>query len=646
MSKLAKALTAAAGNAGGESLYVEDVFSTYLYEGAGSTQTITNGIDLDGEGGLVWIKNRDGATNHRLYTTDLYSASNSNLLQTNLTTAGGNTGSFELESFNSNGFTLGYSGGAYSESNGANTDYVSWTFRKAEKFFDVVTFTGDGNSSNLISHNLGSTPAFMIMKRTDSNSGWMTAASDGAGNYKAAWNLNSTAQSYVTTPISTVSTDSTVDVGYWNPNWDGAANLSGATYVLYLFASDAGGFGDDGSENIIKCGSFSYSGSEVDINLGFEPQFFLYKASNVSNDWEIVDVMRGWDETQNCRLKPHENSGEACYSISSTNFIKPYANGVKFKTGGSGRDYIYIAIRRPMKTPESGTEVFNADYQGNGTTNPAYVSGFVTDFGIRYFTPGGASAYPITGSRLTGTNRLTTSSTAAQVSQSSLTWDYMNGWYNPDSASSLVFSHMFKRATGFFDVVAYTGTGSAQTLSHNLGVAPELIIEKRRDGVSAWLIYNEASGNTKYMQFSSSAEATSAAAWNNTSPTISEFTVGTGASVSGGTHIAYLFATLAGVSKVGSYTGNGTSQTIDCGFSGGARFILIKRTDSTGDWYVWDSERGIVAGNDPHLSLNTTAAEVTTDDSIDPDSSGFIVNQVAATNINVSSASYIYLSIA
>jgi hypothetical protein len=112
------------------------------------------------------------------------------------------------------------------------------------------------------------------------------------------------------------------------------------------------------------------------------------------------------------------------------------------------------------------------------------------------------------------------------------------------------------------------------------------------------------------------------------------------------TYVTYLFATKAGISKVGSYTGNGSSQTINCGFSAGARFILIKRTNSTGDWYVWDSARGIVAANDPHLSLNTAAAEVTTDDSVDPASSGFIVNQVAATNINVTSATYIYLAIA
>lgn len=111
-------------------------------------------------------------------------------------------------------------------------------------------------------------------------------------------------------------------------------------------------------------------------------------------------------------------------------------------------------------------------------------------------------------------------------------------------------------------------------------------------------------------------------------------------------YVAYLFASLPGVSKVGNYTGNGSSQTINCGFAAGARFILIKRADGAGDWYVWDSVRGIVSANDPHLSLNTTVAEVTTDDSVDPDASGFVVNQNATTNININAASYIYLAIA
>ena len=112
-----------------------------------------------------------------------------------------------------------------------------------------------------------------------------------------------------------------------------------------------------------------------------------------------------------------------------------------------------------------------------------------------------------------------------------------------------------------------------------------------------------------------------------------------GGNISSGVYVDDVFSTYL-------YTGNGSTQTIDCGFSTGARFVLIKRTDSIGDWYVWDSARGIAPANDPHLSLNTAAAEVTTDDSIDPASVGFSVNQVAATNINVTGGSYIFLAIA
>ena len=85
-------------------------------------------------------------------------------------------------------------------------------------------------------------------------------------------------------------------------------------------------------------------------------------------------------------------------------------------------------------------------------------------------------------------------------------------------------------------------------------------------------------------------------------------------------------------------------------FSSGARFVLIKRTDNNagnvaGNWYVWDTERGIVAGDEQHTILNVNTGKGT-DDSIDPASSGFIVNEISATNINISSAEYIFYAIA
>jgi hypothetical protein len=111
-------------------------------------------------------------------------------------------------------------------------------------------------------------------------------------------------------------------------------------------------------------------------------------------------------------------------------------------------------------------------------------------------------------------------------------------------------------------------------------------------------------------------------------------------------YVAYLFATVAGVSKVGSYTGTGTTQVINCGFTAGSRFVMIKRTDSTGDWYVWDSARGIVAGNDPYILLNSTAAEVTNTDYVDTANSGFEISSTAPAAINANGGTFIFLAIA
>jgi hypothetical protein len=100
------------------------------------------------------------------------------------------------------------------------------------------------------------------------------------------------------------------------------------------------------------------------------------------------------------------------------------------------------------------------------------------------------------------------------------------------------------------------------------------------------------------------------------------------------------------VSKVGTYTGNGTTQAIACGFTGGARFVLIKRTDATGDWYVYDTARGMTVLTDPYLLLNSTAAETATLGSVITSTGGFTVNASILAAINASGGSYVFLAIA
>jgi len=209
-----------------------------------------------------------------------------------------------------------------------------------------------------------------------------------------------------------------------------------------------------------------------------------------------------------------------------------------------------------------------------------------------------------------------------------------------------------RRAPGFFDVVCDTGTASGHTINHGLTVVPELMIRKKRNSAtnSDWVVWHTLfSGTNKYVYLNdNAAEATNSAFWTSTAPTSTVFSVGTGSRVnnSGDTYVTYLFATVVGVSKVGSYTGTGTTLTIDCGFTAGARFVMIKRTSSTGDWYVWDTARGIISGNDPYLLLNSTAAEVTNTDYIDPVNSGFQISSTAPVQINQSGGTFIFLAIA
>jgi len=207
----------------------------------------------------------------------------------------------------------------------------------------------------------------------------------------------------------------------------------------------------------------------------------------------------------------------------------------------------------------------------------------------------------------------------------------------------------FARAAGFFDVVCWTGTSSDQTLNHNLTVAPELIIYKARGATSNWYTacnFTSSDYTNLNLNLSNAGSAVSYTGGGPFSarPTSTQFSVGQFYSTS--TMVAYLFATCPGVSKVGSYTGNGSTQAISCGFTGGARFVLIKRTDSTGDWYVYDTARGMTTLTDPYLLLNSTAAESATLGSVTTTTGGFTVDATILAAINTNAASYIFLAIA
>jgi hypothetical protein len=304
-----------------------------------------------------------------------------------------------------------------------------------------------------------------------------------------------------------------------------------------------------------------------------------------------------------------------------------------------------------MKVPTSGTEVFTPSF-GLSASNSDFVNaGFPIDLNWRGRTTGDNV---ILQDRLRGIGGLLFSNlTDAEQTSSAYVFRTQNGITFTSTASFTSYINWsFRRAPGFFDEVCYTGTGSTgQIIYHNLGVAPELAIIKWRNDAFDWGVYADYANNGNftgrlYLNTTVALQDPATTFFTKSSTSLTVQTVSSMHNANGGTYVAYLFATLAGVSKVGSYTGTGTTLQINCGFTGGARFVMIKRTDSTGDWYVWDSARGIVAGNDPYLLLNSTAAEVTNTDYVDTYSLGFEISSTAPAAINANGGTFIFLAIA
>jgi len=625
--------------------YIEDVFSTYLYTGNATSRSINNGIDLLGKGGLLWAKSRDSSNSLSNYLVDT-ARGDSFYLYSEATNAQANLGAGN--SFSNTGFNL-----SSNVNLNANTEkYASWTFRKQPKFFDVVTYSGSSSTQN-IAHNLGSVPGCIIVKRTSGAEDWFVYhTSLGNTQYLKLNTTGAAASGFAAwNNTSPTSTQFTVLGGRTE------VNAAGSDYVAYLFAHNAGGFGLTGTDNVISCGSFT-ANANTTVSLGYEPQWIMFKNTNGTNNWAIIDAMRGWTaDGDPAVLSPNLSAAE----VPETGVIKLTSTGFQWIPAVSGNTYIYIAIRRgPMKVPTSGTSVFEpALYTGNGSTSRTFTTSTVApiDLSINLGRTGTGGVWTV--DRLRGNEVIRTWSTAAGVSSNtSLKFDVQNGYSNTGTAVNYDWNtntltnvqYFMKRAPSFFDEVCYTGTGSATTVTHNLGVVPEMMIVKGRTNAFSWFVYQKdlTTANQSFLTLNSdSAVSTGSAVWNSTSPTSSVFSIGSANAInqSGQTFVAYLFATCAGVSKVGSYTGTGTTLQIDCGFTAGSRFVLIKRTDSTGDWYVWDSARGIVAGNDPYLLLNSTAAEVTNTDYVDTYSAGFEISSTAPSAINASGGTFIFFAV-
>ena len=641
------------------------VTPSYTSTASSLTSSTTALVEGPGKGGLVWTKVRNSANSHCLFDT-VRGVSGPSWLISN--TASAAVSSFDqITGFLSNSYSLG-GDGLYGNVNVNGSTYASWTFREQPRFFDIVTYTGNG-ANRTIAHNLESVPGCIMVKRLDATADWQVYHRSLANTQYMVLNSTVGVATGATRWNSTTPTSTVFSLGT-----DATVNANGGTYVAYIFAHNAGGFGATGADNVISCGSYTGTGSTNNITLGYEPQWLLIKvASGFFNEgaWLLMDTMRGLPgvEGQDARrLFPNASSAENGAStcrVTSTGF---QVSDGSDEINNSSNTYIYIAIRRgPMRTPTSGTQVYQPFSLSSTSTDTLYTTGFPVDMAIAgQKNSNNASDNWTFVDRLRGmtansnsdgaaSRALLSTSTAAEAAQSFP--DFYNVWntglrQGQGLSGASTSYQFFRRAPGFFDVVCYTGTGANRTVSHNLGVAPELIIIKARNsGSFDWSLGVNFTPSSCREGFLNRPNALVTVAYPFTftaQPTPTQFSLASfnATNQAGTTYVAYLFASCPGVSRVGTYTGNGSTQTIDCGFSSGARFVLIKRTDSTGGWYVWDTARGIVAGNDPYFLLNDISAEVTTTDWVDTAASGFELSNAGANLVNTNGGSYIFLAIA
>jgi len=379
-----------------------------------------------------------------------------------------------------------------------------------------------------------------------------------------------------------------------------------------------------------------------------------------TGSWKMLETQRAWETVQGNQPVLHANNNAAETLSGSGMVLDPQNDGFTIydsdpSINGNGNHYLYMAIRKgtlfTAGDKEPATKFFNVA-NTSGTSGNKVNTGFVPDMHLTYADNNSKHLL----SRHRKFKYISPSNAQAQSNQNNVKWwssptntiDTATNWW---TSSNNIKQYSWRRAPGYFDQTMYYGNGSAShAINHNLGAVPEMIWIKNTQLGENWAVYHKDHGAAKHLRLNAndtpSSSTTRFAAVN---PTATQFTVGSDNEVnrSGNQHVAYLFATAAGVSKVGNYTGNGgsTANVIDCGFSSGARFVLIKRADQAGNWVFYDTARGINSGHDVESALNNTNGDTTGVDMIDPHASGFSLPSNRSEN-NASGGVYFFYAIA
>jgi len=231
-------------------------------------------------------------------------------------------------------------------------------------------------------------------------------------------------------------------------------------------------------------------------------------------------------------------------------------------------------------------------------------------------------------------------------------WQWQAGQGTTSSnTSGSITSTVSVNASAGFSIVTYTGNSSAAaTIGHGLGVKPSFMIIRNRDEAVQWMAWHSSlSTQLGYLSLTDAFDGGRYSwALSSTQPTSTLITLGDQSNAAtnknGIKYVAYCWSEIAGFSKFGSYTGNGSSDGpfIYTGFR--PKFVMYKRTDSTGSWFMLDSTRNTSNVTNLWLQANTNEAEQT-DAAIDFLSNGF-KQRTTGSGSNGSGASYVYMAFA
>jgi hypothetical protein len=461
----------------------------------------------------------------------------------------------------------------------------------------------------------------------------------------------------------TVVNPASLDIGLVGANFFGGSGGTIANGIAYYAAGQV-----QRTDTLIASGLATFTGGDV-IGVAFDcdaNQVSWYKNGSAVTTQSInltapfFPAIGDWSTNSGNTAGAHTNFGQRPFAYTPPTGFLPLHTG-----------------NLPDSAIVDGSEYFNTVlYTGDGTLSNSITGvGFAPDW-LWLKSRSGAYNHQLYDVIRGDNNSLRTNSTNAEstlnvsldsdgftlgdssnnINGSGVTyaaWNWKANGAGVSNTDGSITSTVSANTTSGVSIVTYTGTGSVATVGHGLGVAPNMVIVKKRSDVSAWLVYHSANTSapaTDYLELNTtSATVDNATVWNDTEPTSSVFSIGTAGAVNANTatYVAYCFADVEGYSKFGSYTGNNSSTDGTFVFLGfRPRFLMIKSTSASTEWVMVDTERSQYNLSDTALYANRAYSEstVSTVNDIDILSNGFkLRNNTGYVN---ASQTYIYAAFA